>query len=106
MNLIEGLQQAEGSRGKVSRSSGRVEMQASGEEGVVRLLTAVDLDRCIVKLPVGARTVYVLHDLEGFTQREIAGLLDLASGTVKAQLHRARGLLRNMLSAKKRITHG
>ena len=66
--------------------------------GVVPLLTAMDLERCVARLPAGARQVYVLHDIEEMKHREIADLLDVAVGTVKAQLHRARKLLRVMLS--------
>jgi len=67
-------------------------------EGVARILTAMDLDRCIARLPDGARAVYVFHDVEGYTHREIADMLDVAVGTVKAQLHRARRLIRQMLA--------
>ncbi len=55
---------------------------------------AVDLERAIAGLPKGARTVFVLHDVEGYKHREIAELTGLAVGTTKAQLHRARRLLR------------
>jgi RNA polymerase sigma-70 factor (ECF subfamily) len=58
----------------------------------------VDLERAIARLPRGARTVLVLFDVEGYSQDEIARLTGTAVGTVKAQLHRARRLLREMLS--------
>jgi RNA polymerase sigma-70 factor (ECF subfamily) len=74
--------------------------------GVFPLLTGIDLERCIARLPEGGRAVYVLHDVEGYTHREIAGLMNIATGTVKAQLHRARGLLRAMLTEKKETSHG
>ena len=73
---------------------------------VARLLTAMDLDRCIARLPEGARAVYVFHDVEGFTHREIAEMLDVATGTVKARLHRARRLLRKMLDEDRERKHG
>jgi len=57
----------------------------------------VDLERAIGRLPDGAREVLVLHDIEGFTHEEIAGLCGIAAGTSKAQLFRARRLLREML---------
>jgi RNA polymerase sigma-70 factor (ECF subfamily) len=47
----------------------------------------------------GARTVFVLHDVEGYRHREIADLTGLAVGTSKAQLHRARKLLRKALTS-------
>lgn len=72
---------------------------------VIPLLTAMDLERCVARLPLGARTVYVLHEIEGFAHHEIAEKMQLATGTVKAQLHRARRLLRVMLTETKEQTH-
>jgi len=57
----------------------------------------VDLERAIRALPDGARTVFVLHDVEGLRHREISRLPGIAVGTSKAQLHRARKLLREAL---------
>lgn len=57
----------------------------------------MDLERAIATLPPGARTVFVLHDVEGYKHEEIAELHGLAVGTCKAQLHRARRLLREAL---------
>lgn len=57
----------------------------------------LDLERAIAMLPEGARVVLVLHDVEGYTHEEIAGLCGIAVGTTKAQLHRARRLLRESL---------
>jgi RNA polymerase sigma-70 factor, ECF subfamily len=57
----------------------------------------VDLERAIRGLPEGARTVFVLHDVEGFRHREISRLTGIAVGTSKAQLHRARKMLRKAL---------
>jgi len=58
-----------------------------------------DLEKAIARLPPGARTVFVLHDVEGRTHEEIAALLKLAPGTSKAQLFRARRLLREALAS-------
>lgn len=57
----------------------------------------VDLERAIDSLPPQARRVFLLHDVEGYKHREIAGATGLATGTSKAHLHRARALLRRML---------
>jgi len=57
----------------------------------------IDLERAVAGLPAGARTVFVLHDVEGYRHREIAKMLGTSIGTSKAQLHRARRLLRMML---------
>jgi RNA polymerase sigma-70 factor (ECF subfamily) len=58
-----------------------------------------DLEKAMATLPPGARVVFVLHDVEGRTHEEIAQLLGLAPGTSKAQLHRARRLLREALAS-------
>ena len=58
---------------------------------------AIDLERAIATLPEGARDVYVLHDVQGYTHREIADLLGIVEGTSKSQLNRARSLLRSAL---------
>jgi RNA polymerase sigma-70 factor (ECF subfamily) len=57
----------------------------------------IDLERAIAKLPDGAREVLVLHDIEGYTHQEIGEACGIAEGTSKAQLFRARRLLRGML---------
>ncbi|HEU0012281.1 MAG TPA: RNA polymerase sigma factor [Longimicrobium sp.] len=57
----------------------------------------MDLERAIAQLPPGARSVFVLHDVEGYKHEEIAEMHGSAVGTCKAQLHRARRLLREAL---------
>jgi RNA polymerase sigma-70 factor (ECF subfamily) len=59
----------------------------------------LDLEAALARLPGGAREVFVLYDVEGYTHVEIAGLLGISPGTSKSQLHRARLLLRRHLSA-------
>lgn len=62
--------------------------------GPVRTSDAgIDLERAMRVLPAGARSVFVLHDVEGYKHSEIADMTGVAVGTVKAQLHRARKLL-------------
>ena len=60
---------------------------------------ALDLERVVATLPPRARAVLVLHDVEGWTHEDIAAELGMAVGSSKAQLHRARGLLRTRLGA-------
>ena len=67
-----------------------------GTEGAPAGL-AMDLDRAIAALPPGARTIFVLHDVEGYRHDEIAAMTGLAEGTSKTQLFRARRLLREAL---------
>jgi len=82
-----------------------VEHDPTGEGGGVVALdrsaspaTRLDLEQAISRLPAGARTVFVLHDVEGYEHREIAALVGIAEGTSKAQLFRARRLLRRHLT--------
>lgn len=56
-----------------------------------------DLEMALARLPRGARAVLVLHDIEGYTHDEIAALTGIAVGTSKAQLHRARKLMKEYL---------
>jgi len=58
----------------------------------------LDVEEAITKLPPGARRVFVLHDVEGYKHEEIAEMLGVTSGATKAQLHRARLLLREALN--------
>ncbi len=57
----------------------------------------MDMENAIASLPKGARLAFVLHDVEGYQHQEIAEQLSVSVGTVKAQLHRARRLLRERL---------
>ena len=59
----------------------------------------IDLEQALARLPNGAREVFVLHDIDGYGHAEIGRLLGIAEGTSKAQLFRARRLLRGMLDA-------
>jgi RNA polymerase sigma-70 factor (ECF subfamily) len=58
----------------------------------------IDFEGAIQRLPEGARQVFVLHDVEGYKHEEIAEMLGVTAGTTKAQLHRARMLMRHHLS--------
>src|SRR5512143_447339 len=57
----------------------------------------IDLDAALVQLPGGARTVFVLHDIEGYSHDEIAQMTGIAPGTARAQLWRARRALMRLL---------
>ncbi|HEV8694525.1 MAG TPA: sigma-70 family RNA polymerase sigma factor [Lysobacter sp.] len=60
---------------------------------------SMDLERAVASLPPRARAVLVLYDVEGWQHEEIAEQLGMAVGSSKAQLHRARNLLRTRLEA-------
>jgi RNA polymerase sigma-70 factor, ECF subfamily len=87
-------------RVSLAEDLGAVEAGRGGSSGAVGLAdpgTAIDLERAIAALPPGARSAFVLHDVEGFSHAEIAELTGLAEGTIRAQLHRARQLLMEAL---------
>ncbi len=63
----------------------------------------IDLERAIADLPPGARIAFVLHDVEGYRHREISEMTGVTVGTIKAQLHRARQLLREALGSRTEI---
>jgi RNA polymerase sigma-70 factor (ECF subfamily) len=57
----------------------------------------MDLEKAISRLPERARTVLVLYDIEGYSHAEVAEISGMAEGSSKAQLHRARNLVREEL---------
>jgi RNA polymerase sigma-70 factor (ECF subfamily) len=59
--------------------------------------TDIDMDRALARLPAGARTVFVLHDIHGYSHDEIAQMTGIAAGTARAQLWRARRALSRLL---------
>lgn len=71
----------------------------------LRLTGAVDrvnLERSIEKLPPGYKTVFVLHDVQGFEHNEIANIMGCSVGNSKSQLHKARTRLRELLQEEVR----
>ncbi len=80
---------------RVTPSGDLVELQAPAPPVTPGL--KLDLDAAIAALPPGARTVFVLHAIEGYQHDEIARLTGIAPGTSKAQLFRARRLLQEAL---------
>jgi RNA polymerase sigma-70 factor, ECF subfamily len=62
-----------------------------------RIDARMDIDAALATLPDGARTVFVLHDIEGYSHDEIAHLTGIAPGTARAQLWRARRALMKVL---------
>jgi RNA polymerase sigma-70 factor, ECF subfamily len=61
----------------------------------------MDLQQAIAGLPAGARKIFVLHDVEGYKHEEIAELCGITTGGSKAQLHRARMLMRHALEGER-----
>ena len=87
----------------VGRSAARVEQEGSATEHWDDVATAPqdgerpDLCDAVDRLPEGARRIFVLHDVEGYKHQEIAEIFGITAGGSKAQLRRARGLLRKIL---------
>jgi len=61
----------------------------------------MDFEAALQSLPDGAREIFVLHDVEGYKHHEIGTLLEISAGTSKAQLHRARMMLRRYLNSER-----
>lgn len=74
-----------------------LETLPTGDTAGQRTRERLDLERAVATLPERARAVLVLHDIEGWKHEEIAAELGMAVGSSKAQLHRARKLLRERL---------
>jgi RNA polymerase sigma-70 factor (ECF subfamily) len=61
-------------------------------------INAAHLETAVLSLPQGFRTIFVLAEVEGYTHREIAVMLNISEGTSKSQLFHAKRKLRTMLS--------
>jgi RNA polymerase sigma-70 factor (ECF subfamily) len=90
-------------RTRKRQASRQVPLEFAEEAGSTGRCSDPDLrsgiHRAIDALPDGYRTVFVMHDIEGYTHEEIGQTLSISSGTSKAQLFRARARLRQGLAA-------
>lgn len=98
----EVLEQSRGERRRLARVSlVEDEDDVAAERGAPSVAgdpdARIDLERAIALLPPNARRVFVLHDVDGYRHGEIARVMAIAEGTVRAHLHRARRLLMEML---------
>ncbi len=59
---------------------------------------AIDVERALSRLPDGYREAVILHDVHGYTHKEIAAMLQIEEGTSKSQLNRGRARLRELLT--------
>jgi RNA polymerase sigma-70 factor (ECF subfamily) len=75
---------------------------ASGTEnpGKMSVIDRISLREAIRQLPRGYRTVFILHDVEGYEHEQIGQMLGCAVGTSKSQLHKARMKLRSLLTKR------
>lgn len=96
VNVVLQDRRSRGRRRSREVSSGDLEVY--GAQAVSAMPgTRVDLERAIAGLPKGAKTVLVLRDVQGYKYNEIAEITGVSLGTVKAQIHRARALVREAL---------
>ena len=93
------LMELRGRRDEVALADDELQAAAGGEVPFCAAERS-DLERAVANLPPRARAVLVLHDVEGWKHEEIARELGMAVGSSKAQLHRARGLLRRSLGGE------
>ena len=78
----------------------------SDDMALVGSVDRVALQRAIESLPTGYRTVFYLHDVEGYEHKEIAKMIGCSVGNSKSQLHKARLKLRGLLQGKEASTDG
>ena len=93
-------------RDEKTTDEGEIPEQAvpgSENPGSMAVVDRIALDKAIAQLPRGYRTVFILHDIEGYEHEEIAKLLGCSVGTSKSQLHKARMKLRGLLSQLRKI---
>lgn len=86
-----------------ARRLGRLEVDIEEDSSTVemdgdRAFLAASIEDAAARLPAGARTVFVLHDVEGYTHEDIARELGITAGASKSQLFKARARLRRLLA--------
>lgn len=86
-----------------ARRLGKLEVEieddtATVEEDNDRAFLAASIEQAAAQLPAGARTVFLLHDVEGYTHEDIARALGITIGASKSQLFKARAKLRRLLA--------
>jgi RNA polymerase sigma-70 factor (ECF subfamily) len=74
------------------------------DPSLTNFLREIDLQTALDSLPEGYKTVFVLHDVQGYGHKEISRILGRSVGDSKSQLHRARKRLREFLGDAKRLS--
>ncbi|MBL6445078.1 sigma-70 family RNA polymerase sigma factor [Fulvivirga sp. 29W222] len=96
INVVKGQQR------KNIRQQDNLEESLQGQDNVVlpEVFTSYDLREAISRLPDGYQQIIILHDIEGYTHKEIGEMLNINDGTSKSQLFNARKAVRTYLSEK------
>ncbi|MBI4263716.1 MAG: RNA polymerase sigma factor [Acidobacteria bacterium] len=97
------LDHLRGRQAKMGRATGSLEVDRVAEpagpmSAAMAVISRLDLERAIARLPEGCRAAFLLHDVEGLEHHEVAQVLGVSVGTSKSQVHRARMKLRELLS--------
>jgi len=92
LNALRRLRRLDRVEAEIGEDSATVEFDGD------RAFLAESIDQAVAQLAPGARTVFVLHDVEGYTHEEIAAELGITSGGSKSQLFKARAKLRRLLA--------
>ena len=99
VNVVLNARKTEGrERSRIEERDDEDGVESFGSGRPLMHAERMDLEVAIASLPPGARRVFVLHDVQGYKHEEIAEMLGVTSGGSKAQLHRARLLLREALA--------
>jgi len=72
-------------------------VQGTQNPNAMPIIDRIAIEKAVAQLPLGYRTVFLLHDVEGYEHEEIARMLGFAEGTSKSQLHKARLKLRGLI---------
>lgn len=79
------------------------DVEQSIDDEIIARMSADDIYRLILRLPVGYRTIFNLYVVEGMGHKEIAEMLKISEGTSKSQLSKAKSLLRTMITENEDI---
>ena len=84
---------------RAGRSFGARDLMQAG------VVDRLDIDRALATMAPGYRSIFLLHDIQGFDHAEIAGMLKCTRGNTKSQLHKARRVLRSALASTPDAAH-
>lgn len=100
VNAVLAKRRSPQGRNEISMTDDAGEQMEFAPEAEMDAATPIDIERAISALPPGARDIVVLHGIYGYSHEEAAGMLGVAVGTCKAQLHRARHLMRSRMASE------
>ena len=95
VSLEETTQGSGGEEDTPKRDFGAEDLALAGS------IDRLQLQKAVESLPPGYRTIFVLHDVEGYEHNEIAGIVGCSIGNSKSQLHKARMKLRDLLKMQR-----